>query len=207
MISLIGKLINRDSTNPSHRGKVNENYVPMLELRNDNNTTNTITTVGKDNVVLEIDSDADHVCIKTNNKKGYERLKIGGAIDMNYVGSSTRRGRVIDNGDVVGAMTTQSNNYFVTEKFIWKIGEDTYRIRIRRLTPLECWRLMGFSDVDFSEAKKVNSDTQLYCQAGNSIVVPVLEGIFRNLIECLKVNNQPKRKGKPVPHQGTFGFW
>lgn len=55
--------------------------------------------------------------------------------------------------------------------------------RIRKLTPLECWRLMGFSDDAFYKVEKVNSNTQLYKQAGNSIVVPVLEGIFRNMLE------------------------
>ena len=53
--------------------------------------------------------------------------------------------------------------------------------RIRKLTPKECWRLMGISDEDFEKAQKVNSDTQLYKQAGNAIVVDVLEGIFRKL--------------------------
>lgn len=62
--------------------------------------------------------------------------------------------------------------------------------RIRKLTPRECWRLMGFSDEDFEKAAKVNSNTQLYKQAGNSIVVNVLVGIFKNLFEgdVLNVN-------------------
>ena len=55
--------------------------------------------------------------------------------------------------------------------------------RIRRLTPKECWRLMGFDDIDFDKAKLVNSDTQLYKQAGNSIVVNVLEKILNNLLK------------------------
>lgn len=55
--------------------------------------------------------------------------------------------------------------------------------RIRKLTPNECWLLMGFNQEDFDNAKKVNSDTQLYKQAGNSIVVPVLEGLFTSLFE------------------------
>lgn len=54
--------------------------------------------------------------------------------------------------------------------------------RIRKLTPLECWRLMGFDDEDFRKAEAVNSNTQLYKQAGNSIVVNVLEGILGNLL-------------------------
>ena len=54
--------------------------------------------------------------------------------------------------------------------------------RIRKLTPLECWRLMGFRDMDYYAAKSVGiSDAQLYKQAGNSIVVTVLEAIFKNL--------------------------
>ena len=58
-------------------------------------------------------------------------------------------------------------------------------MRIRKLTPKECWRLMGFNDEDFEKAEKVNSNTQLYKQAGNSIVVDVLENIF---IELFKQN-------------------
>ncbi len=54
-------------------------------------------------------------------------------------------------------------------------------LRIRKLTPKECWRLMGFKDEDFEKAEKVNSNTQLYKQAGNSIVVDVLIKIFTNL--------------------------
>ena len=56
-------------------------------------------------------------------------------------------------------------------------------LRIRKLTPLECWRLMGFDDEDFEKASQVNSNTQLYKQAGNSIVVNVLMAIFKELIK------------------------
>ena len=54
--------------------------------------------------------------------------------------------------------------------------------RIRKLTPLECWRLMDFSDEDFEKAKQVNSNTQLYKQAGNSIVRNVLVAILGQMI-------------------------
>ena len=58
--------------------------------------------------------------------------------------------------------------------------------RIRKLTPKECWRLMGFSDDDFNKAKSVGiSDTQLYKQAGNSIVVDVLYYIYKELYEAM----------------------
>ena len=58
----------------------------------------------------------------------------------------------------------------------------TQKMRIRRLTPRETWRLMGFTDEDFDKASKVVSDTQLYKQAGNSIVVDVLEAIFKEML-------------------------
>lgn len=56
-------------------------------------------------------------------------------------------------------------------------------LRIRKLTPKECWRLMGFDDTDIDKCVAVGiSNTQLYKQAGNSIVVNVLEAIFKNLL-------------------------
>lgn len=60
-------------------------------------------------------------------------------------------------------------------------NDDTSTLRIRKLTPKECWRLMGFYDEDFEKAEKVCSNSQLYKQAGNSIVVNVLEAIFKEL--------------------------
>lgn len=71
----------------------------------------------------------------------------------------------IDSSNTGGIKETQNNN-----------------VRIRKLTPKECWRLMGFDDEDFYKAKSAgNSNSQLYKQAGNSIVVNVLEKIFLNL--------------------------
>lgn len=61
-------------------------------------------------------------------------------------------------------------------------GEDM-KYRIRRLTPKECWRLMNFDDEDFEKASKVNPNTNLYKQAGNSIVVNCLTAIFGQLFE------------------------
>lgn len=65
-------------------------------------------------------------------------------------------------------------------------------LRIRKLTPKECFRLMGFADSDFEKAEAVNSNTQLYKQAGNSIVVPVVEGIMKALISCGVLENERK---------------
>lgn len=66
--------------------------------------------------------------------------------------------------------------------FVYKIDGEWWLIRIRKLTPKECWRLMGFYDEDFEKAARVNSNTQLYKQAGNSIVVNVLEEIFKQMM-------------------------
>lgn len=54
--------------------------------------------------------------------------------------------------------------------------------RIRKLTPKECFRLMNFDDIDYERASAVNSRSQLYKQAGNSIVVACLEKIFKQLL-------------------------
>ena len=52
--------------------------------------------------------------------------------------------------------------------------------RIRKLTPKECWRLQGFPDWAFERAKAVNSDSQLYKQAGNSVTVPLVAAIAKH---------------------------
>ena len=63
-------------------------------------------------------------------------------------------------------------------------------LRIRKLTPKECWRLMGFADEDVENAAKVCSNSQLYKQAGNSIVVNVLMAIFKELFVPKKTRSQ-----------------
>ena len=62
-------------------------------------------------------------------------------------------------------------------------NDNLSKLRIRKLTPKECWRLMGFDDADFEKAAIVNSNAQLYKQAGNSIVVDVLYYIFKKMYE------------------------
>ena len=71
----------------------------------------------------------------------------------------------------------------------YKFEEVKDKLRIRRLTPLECWRLMGFTDEDYNKATKVCRATDLYRQAGNSIVVNVIQAIFKELFKGL-INNE-----------------
>lgn len=109
-------------------------------------------------------------------------MQSGGVVDLNYPDSKTRRGRVIENGEISPTITVEYIPH-VLEDWIWEIDGHKYLIRIRKLTPRECWRLMDFSDEDFEKAEKVNSNSQLYKQAGNSIVKNVLCEVFKRLIE------------------------
>lgn len=113
------------------------------------------------------------VLIKNATKKGYLEATVGDGIDLAYPSSNTRRCRVQKGM----SQTLQTSDSIGTVTEI----ESEVDFRIRKLTPLECWRLMGFTDTDFYKAQAVNSNTQLYKQAGNSIVVDVLEGIFSSL--------------------------
>lgn len=69
--------------------------------------------------------------------------------------------------------------------------DETYDLpyAIRKLIPLECWRLMGFKDEEFKKAEEVCSNSSLYKQAGNSIVVDVLVQIFGSLFNMLDAAN------------------
>lgn len=160
-----------------------------LEPRRDG-TINTLTSVQKDNYIAMPETayciDAHYhkgttlkdylakhrrqlVPIKTATKKGYDLAKEGDGIDLGYPESNTRRGR--HGHDVAKTLTCSDSQGTLAGT------------RIRKLTPKECWRLMGFDDADFEKAKASGiSDSQLYKQAGNSIVVNVLEGILRNLL-------------------------
>lgn len=121
------------------------------------------------------------VKIKQATEKGYTECKVGGVADLNYPSSKTRRGRVQAGGDISPGLTVSGMDG------LRKI-ESPYRIR--KLTPKECWRLMGFTDEEFNKAAEVNSKTQLYKQAGNSIVVDVLVGIFRQIFEPADIKGQ-----------------
>ena len=122
------------------------------------------------------------VLIKQATNEGLIPCEVGGVVDLTFPSSKTRRGRVIDNGMTSPTLRAESIPS-VLEDWTWTIDGETYIIRIRKLTPKECWRLMDFSDDDFDKAAQVNSNTQLYKQAGNSIVRNVLIAIMGQFIE------------------------
>lgn len=137
---------NPDNHKPQKSGIPTEQ---MLEIKTDG-CSNTLTTVQKDNLVLEPIAQADGIYINASDR--FQRGPLKGA-------SRTLKANNTDSGVVLNGCI------------------------IRKLTPLECWRLMGFSDQDFYKAAKVNSNSQLYKQAGNSIVVNVLVAIFRQFLK------------------------
>lgn len=117
----------------------------------------------------------DKIAIRQATKKGYIECGIGGVADLSYPESKTRRGRVQENRNICPTITA-------TETGVCRIESP---IRIRKLTPKECFRLMGFSDDNFKAAETMVSNSQLYKQAGNSIVVDVLYYIFVELYKAM----------------------
>lgn len=139
----------RNPDNPSDR-TVGSPTEQRLEV-NMQGTSNYLTSVQKDNLLLE------------NN------IQKVGSISSN----GSQCGTVIsDNGisaNLVAGTHGYANSHIVTQ------------YRIRKLTPRECGRLMGVSDEDINKMAAVNSNTQLYKQFGNSIVVDVMCAMFKNL--------------------------
>lgn len=99
-----------------------------------------------------------------------EPIRIGGIFDTD---KKHQAGSIWDKEGLAPTLDTMQGG--------WRQPSIITDFRVRKLTPLECWRLMGCSDEDFYKAESVNSNTQLYKQAGNAIVVNVLEGIFSNM--------------------------
>lgn len=119
--------------------------------------------------------EGNKIAIRQATKKGYIECELGGVADLSYPESKTRRGRVQENGQICPTITA-------TETGVCRIESP---IRIRKLTPKECFRLMGFSDENFEAAEKMVSNSQLYKQAGNSIVVNVLYYILVELYKAM----------------------
>lgn len=123
----------------------------------------------EDNIALSITTVCNpYYLIKNATKKGYLKAYPGDAV---YTNTSNKRGTV--QREMIQTLSSFQDKGVVMDDF-----------RIRKITPKEAWRLMGFDDEDFEKAKQTRqSDSQLYKQAGNSIVVNVLEGILRNLFK------------------------
>lgn len=109
------------------------------------------------------------VAVREATKIGYDVAKLGDSINFAQPNSKTRRGRV--GHSVANTLTTVMEQATLT-------GD----LKIRKLTPLECWRLQGFPDWAFDRARAAGlSDSQLYKQAGNSVTVPVIRLIAERM--------------------------
>lgn len=106
--------------------------------------------------------------VREATKQGYAEASVGDSVNLSHPNSKTRRGRVGEG--IANTLVTGDNQGVVTPNF-----------RIRKLTPRECWRLQGFPDWAFDKAQEVNSNSQLYKQAGNSVTVNVIKEIARYL--------------------------
>lgn len=113
------------------------------------------------------------VAIKNATKQGYSMAEVGDGIDLAYPESETRRGRV---------QPQQSNTLTTSDNLGVLVNGEP--IMIRKLTPKECWRLQGFSDAQYEKAAAVNSNSQLYKQAGNAVTVNVVEEIGRHIMSA-----------------------
>lgn len=222
----------RNPDNPSDR-TVGSPTEQRLEA-NTQGTSNCLTSVQKDNLLLEnvlavdeqnmnvrketfgtLTTDGsspkhnNRVMIKQATNGGSIECEIGGCFDASYPNSKTRRGMVQDKGNTCPTLTAQNQEIVRIEKIgqissngsqcgtvisdngisaNFVAGTHGYanshiatQYRIRKLTPRECGRLMGVSDEDITKMATVNSNTQLYKQFGNSIVVDVMCAMFKNL--------------------------
>lgn len=151
--------------------------------------SNTLTKVEKDNLLIE------PLRVRQATKEGYIEVLPGGVVDLSYPTSATRRGRVQEGGLVTPTLTRNTENSIYRYEGIMETKDKkgygtfkdentgkTYIYRIRKLTPRECFRLMGVSETNIDNIQNAGiSRTQQYKMAGNSIVTDVLYHIFRNL--------------------------
>ena len=140
------------------------------ELPRESITTNTLTArytaVGNGSYIIE--SEQKKIRIKEATSQGYAEAEIGDSVNLSHPNSKTRRGRV--GKQIANTLLTGESQGVVEPGF-----------RIRKLTPRECWRLQGFPDWAFDKAQEVNSNSQLYKQAGNSVTVNVISAIAKEL--------------------------
>ena len=162
--SQIVAMCGRNPDNPSDR-TVGSQTEQRLEV-NMQGTSNCLTSVQKDNLVME-----SQVLKPKRTEYGKQIRK---AYESGQIQESRHNMTELEprQDNVSNTLTTVQKDNLLLEK---------PQYRIRKLTPRECGRLMGVSDEDIDKMAAVNSNTQLYRQFGNSIVVQVMCAMFRNL--------------------------
>lgn len=155
--------------------------LPTLTTRGNLAMTSSIKLI-KTNYLVDYGEKGEFLKVKQATKKGYIECDLKSVVDLSYPKSNTRRGRVQENGKITPTLTATTNLSVVNAPLI------------RPITAKECFKLMGFTEEDYNKASLVCSDSQIAKQAGNSIVVSVLEALF----ECL-LNNKSESKLIELP--------
>ena len=161
-------------------------------MKEDGEPMFTLTGQDRHGVYLCKKQDADSgIPIRNGTKAGYDLAYPGDGIALAYPQSSTRRGRV-------GKSCSQTLDTGCKMGTLLKCG------RIRRLTPRECFRLQGFPDVLFEEAAAVNSDAQIYRQAGNAVTATVAYAVAMALPESREsTGNSDESMKENKPHKNA----
>lgn len=148
------------------QGKVRENDV-IRHSYTKSRMNGKMNDIQENNMSPTIDTRADCLGVVIKDKPRV----IGGIGDKKSNNGTQwyQQDRIYDN-EIAIATTTAFNPNYIDKQ-----------LRIRKLTPKECWRLMGFKDEQFDLAQQHQSNSTLYHQAGDSIVVNVLEAIFKQL--------------------------
>lgn len=144
----------------------------------------------------------EYVGIRQATRGGWIKCEVGGVADFLYPTSTKRRGRVQGDGQVCPTITSENTgvckvekneNYNIVDGVLYpeedmlkdtdskEMDWENCEYRIRKLTARECFRLMDVTDDDANKMLAINSSTQCYKEAGNSIVCSVLCGIFSQL--------------------------
>lgn len=165
-----------------------ENEINVAHCLNTNDSRKFFGKNQKGNAVIECVADKSDVTVKVAEatKQGYSECRVGiDTVNLSVPGSKTRRGRV--GKEIANTLDTSCNQgIFVQvseELTVYAVWYEKYQcyIAIRKLTPRECFRLQGWPDDYFEKAQFVNSDSQLYKQAGNGVTVNVIESIAEKL--------------------------
>jgi DNA (cytosine-5)-methyltransferase 1 len=187
-----GNVYDSNGLNPTlttNKGEGNKIAIPVLtpdraekrqngrRFKEDGEPMFTLTGQDRHGIAIEV---------KEATKQGYAECRVGiDSVNFSMPNSKTRRGRV--GQEIANTLDTSCNQgIFVQvseELVVYAVWYEKYQcyIAIRKLTPKECFRLQGWPDDYFEKAQFVNSDSQLYKQAGNGVTVSVIEAIARRM--------------------------
>ena len=107
---------------------------------------------------------------------------------LNQIIGGSQGMRVYDPNDISCTLSSLGGGMGAKTGLYKFVNPENQKIRIRKLTPKECWRLQGFTDEQFNKAAAVNSNSQLYKQAGNAVTVNVVEEIGKHIMNIGEEN-------------------